>query len=163
MLRVMREPEADRARKVRFAYVLRHAREQRALTPPQLAARLGVSRSAVNRWEDPLRKEAPSILSLRDLCEILRLDPEVFATLPPEPPSDVDGYLLGDDPVPERIIRRAARETAPAERDAATLVSAELGRRDAAAELEGHPPGEGQPPAPLRRSTRAVRPRCPQG
>ena len=81
-------------RKARFVYALRRAREKRGLTPPQLADRLRVSRGTVNRWEDPLRKDAPSILMLGVLCEKLGVEPRLWAVLPPEPPSEVDDYLV---------------------------------------------------------------------
>jgi transcriptional regulator with XRE-family HTH domain len=86
--------ESESERKGRFAYALRRARERRGLTAPQLAERLGVVRGTVNRWEDPARKDAPSILQLGALCSALGVDPRLFAVLPPEPPSEVDDYLI---------------------------------------------------------------------
>lgn len=86
--------ETESERKARFAYALRRAREKARLTPPQLADRMGVVRGTVNRWEDPLRKDAPSILQLGALCSALGADPRLFAVLPTEPPSEVDDYLV---------------------------------------------------------------------
>lgn len=86
--------ESEDDRKRRFAYALRRARERRGLTPPQLADRMGVVRGTINRWEDPERKDAPSILQLGSLCAALGVDPRLFAVLPPEPPSEVDDYLV---------------------------------------------------------------------
>lgn len=86
--------ETEDERKRRFAYALRRAREKRGLTPPQLADRMGVVRGTINRWEDPERKDAPSILQLGSLCAALGVDPRLFAVLPPEPPSEVDDYLV---------------------------------------------------------------------
>lgn len=92
MLSLVAETDVDR--KGRFAYALRRARVQRGLTPPQLAQRVGVSRGTVNRWEDAQSKDAPSILKLAALSSALGVDPRLFAVLPPEPPSEVDQFLV---------------------------------------------------------------------
>lgn len=91
--------------KRRFAYALRRARERRELTPPQLAALLGVTPGTVNRWEKPEEKDAPSILALGRLCTALGVKPELFADLPEEPPSPVDDYLLVQESTTRAIVR----------------------------------------------------------
>jgi transcriptional regulator with XRE-family HTH domain len=86
--------EQDAARKQRLAYAIRVAREQRGLTPPQLAERLERSRGTINDWESG--KSAPSLLDLGPLCVALGVDPRLFADLPTEPPSPVLEYLIQD-------------------------------------------------------------------
>jgi len=108
-------------RKRRLGYAIRRAREQRRLSPPQLADLIGVGRDTVNAWERG--DSVPSMLHLGPLCAALMVDPRLFADLPEEPPSPVDEYLVdladvqaatvrgiaaGFDPP---IRRRAARPT----------------------------------------------------
>lgn len=83
---------SDPDRKVRLAYAIRRAREQRGMTPPQLAAAVGRGRGTINDWESG--KSAPSLLDLGPLCSALGVDPRLFADLPEEPPSPVDEYLV---------------------------------------------------------------------
>lgn len=78
--------------KLRLAYAIKYAREQRGLTPPQLAERLGRSRGTVNDWENG--KSVPSLLDLGPICRELGVDPRLFADLPPIPASPVDEYLV---------------------------------------------------------------------
>lgn len=103
---------SDLDRKARLAYAIRYAREQRQMTPPQLAERLGRSRGTINDWESG--KSAPSLLDLGPLCEVLGADPRLFADLPPEPVSPVDEYLVAQT-VQEGLaegVRRAAPKPA---------------------------------------------------
>lgn len=83
---------SDTERKARLAYAIRRAREQRGMTPPQLAAAVGRGRGTINDWE--AGKSAPSLLDLGPLCVALGVDPRLFADLPEEPPSPVDEYLV---------------------------------------------------------------------
>jgi transcriptional regulator with XRE-family HTH domain len=82
---------SEQERKARLAYAISSARQKRGMTPPQLAERLGVGRGAVNKWESG--ESVPSMLWLGPLCEALGLDANLFAVLPPIPPSPVDEYL----------------------------------------------------------------------
>jgi transcriptional regulator with XRE-family HTH domain len=83
---------SDTERKSRLAYAIRHARERRGMTPPQLAEAVGRGRGTVNDWE--AGKSAPSLLDLGPLCAALKVDPRLFADLPEEPASPVDDYLI---------------------------------------------------------------------
>ena len=86
----------DAERKARLAYAIREASERRGMTPPQLAAKLGVQRNTVNAWESPHKTAAPSLLMLGRLCDALGVDARLFADLPPIPVSPVDDYLTAD-------------------------------------------------------------------
>lgn len=79
-------------RKRRLGYAIRRAREQRGMSPPELASRIGVARGTVNEWESG--GSVPSMLYLGPLCDALMVDPRLFADLPQEPPSPVDDYLI---------------------------------------------------------------------
>ena len=86
----MQTGEMDRKR--RLGYAIRRAREQRGMSPPELATRIGVARDTVNAWERG--DSVPTLLLLGPLCEALRVKPELFAVLPDEPASPVDDFLL---------------------------------------------------------------------
>lgn len=118
----MREPEAGR--KTRFASVLRRARERRGLTPPQLALRLGVSRWAIHRWENPAEGDAPSILFLKPLCNVLRLDPAEFIILPGEAVEPHRATPARMKRPAEQIVRRAGRDPGPFERSVSLPLAA---------------------------------------
>ena len=62
------------------------------MSPPELAARIGVARDTVNAWERG--DSVPTMLLLGPLCEALYVKPELFAVLPDEPASPVDDFLL---------------------------------------------------------------------
>lgn len=100
----------DPSRKARLAYAIRSAREKRQITPPQLAARLGVGRGAVNKWESG--ESAPSLLILGPLCEALGVDANLFAVLPPIPAWEGETYLMDELSAEERAAIRAIDATA---------------------------------------------------
>lgn len=100
-------------RKRRLGYAIRRAREQRNLTPPQLADLVGVGRDTVNAWERG--DSVPSMLHLGPLCTALMVDPRLFADLPEEPPSPVDQYLLDQRLVQEATARGMVRALEPEE------------------------------------------------
>src|SRR3990167_3801523 len=83
---------SEEERRARLAYWISDMRRRRGLTPPKLAARVGVSRSTVNNWESG--EQVPSMIWLGALAEALRVDPRLFADLPPIPPSGAAEYLV---------------------------------------------------------------------
>jgi transcriptional regulator with XRE-family HTH domain len=83
---------SEEERRARLAYWIRDIRFRRGLTPPKLAERVGVSRSTVNKWESG--EQIPSMIWLGPLAEVLRVDPRLFADLPPIPPSGAAEYLV---------------------------------------------------------------------
>jgi transcriptional regulator with XRE-family HTH domain len=82
----------EQERKTRLAYWIRDMRFRRGLTPPGLADLVGVSRSTVNKWESG--EQVPSMIWLGLLANALRVDPRLFADLPPIPPSGAAEYLV---------------------------------------------------------------------
>jgi transcriptional regulator with XRE-family HTH domain len=105
----MKDGEMDRKR--RLGYAIRRAREQRRLSPPQLADLIGVGRDTVNAWERG--DSVPSMLHLGPLCAALMVDPRLFADLPEEPPSPVDQYLVDLADVQAATVRGIARGMEP--------------------------------------------------
>lgn len=93
----------EQERRVRIASLIKRAREKAGLTPPQLATKVGRQRSTVNEWERA-GGSAPSLVDLGPLCVALKIDPRVFADLPPIPDDPIDEYLLRD-PDPELASR----------------------------------------------------------
>lgn len=85
-------PMTDIERKRRIAYAIRSAREERGLSRPQLAERVGVGRSAVSDWENA--ETLPSLLNLGPLCDALEVSADLFAHPPEIPVSPVREYLL---------------------------------------------------------------------
>lgn len=104
--------EAERQR--RLAYHIRDVRIQRGMTPPQLAARVGVSRGTVNKWEN--EEQVPSMIWLGPLCAALNVDARLFADLPAIPPSPSAEYLVGEAVAKgqEEGLRRARRRASKA-------------------------------------------------
>jgi transcriptional regulator with XRE-family HTH domain len=82
----------DSERKARIAYAIRSAREARSLSRPQLAGLVGVSRGAVNDWENG--SSLPSLLNLGPLCDALQVEADLFAHPPEIPESPVERYLI---------------------------------------------------------------------
>lgn len=101
----------DTARRARLAYAIRSARDRRGLTPPKLAERIGVRPGTVNKWESG--EQMPSLLMLGPLCEVLGVDANLFAVLPPIPAWEGESYLM-DDPA-ERAARAALAGGEPPE------------------------------------------------
>lgn len=100
---------SEEERRARLAYWIRDMRFQRGLTPPKLAELIGTSRSTVNKWESG--EQVPSMIWLGPLAQALRVDPRLFADLPPIPPSAAADYLV-DEAVEEGMLRaRRARGT----------------------------------------------------
>lgn len=98
----------------RLARAIREAMDSANLTPPKLAALLGVAPKTVNRW---INEEAvPSALSIRPLANALGVSPMLFVDPPPVPAYPLSEYLVrqatvagleeGLNPRPRR--RRAA-------------------------------------------------------
>lgn len=85
---------SEEERKARLAYWIRDMRFRRGLTPPGLAEQIGVSRSTVNKWESG--DQVPSMIWLGVLATALRVDPRLFADLPPIPPSGAAEYLVAE-------------------------------------------------------------------
>lgn len=83
---------SEEERKSRLAYWIRDMRLQRKLTPPKLAAQIGVGRGTVNKWEKGT--QVPSMIWLGPLAVALRVDPRLFADLPPIPPSGAAEYRV---------------------------------------------------------------------
>lgn len=104
---------AEEERKRRIAYSIEQGMVRRGMTPPQLATKIGRSRGTVNDWV--AGRSTPSLVDLGPLCAALRLDPRLFAELPPIPADPLEGYLLetADEAVATGI-RRARRRRAPA-------------------------------------------------
>ncbi len=84
----------DTARRARLAYAIRSARDRRGLTPPKLAEKLGVRPGTVNKWESG--EQMPSLLMLGPLCDVLGVDANLFAVLPPIPAWEGETYLMDD-------------------------------------------------------------------
>lgn len=84
---------SEKERVVRLAYWLRDVRLRQRLTVPKLADLIGVSRGTVNRWE--AGDQVPSMIWLGPLCAALKVDPRLFADLPPIPPSPASEYIVG--------------------------------------------------------------------
>lgn len=121
----------EEERRARLAYWIRDIRFRRGLTPPKLADLVGVTRSTVNKWESG--EQVPSMLWLGPLATALRVDPRLFADLPPIPPNAAADYLV----------------------DAAVASGVEEGRRRAA---EPEDPDTPEPsPRPLPRGAAAGR------
>lgn len=105
---------SEEERKARLAYWIRDMRFQRRLTPPGLAELVGVSRSTVNKWE--AGDQVPSMIWLGPLATALRVDPRLFADLPPIPPSAAAEYLVreaGESGIDEGIRRGQERRARP--------------------------------------------------
>ena len=100
---------SEEERRTRLAYWIRDMRFRQRLTPPALATLVGVSRSTVNKWESG--EQVPSLLMLGPLAIALRVDPRLFADLPPIPPSGAAEYLVpaAESGVEEGIRRGRAR------------------------------------------------------
>jgi len=84
----------EEERRARLAYWIRDMRFRRGLTPPKLADLVGVTRSTVNKWESG--EQVPSMIWLGPLSTALRVDPRLFADLPPIPPNAAADYLVED-------------------------------------------------------------------
>lgn len=110
-------------RKRRLGYAIRRAREQRGLTPPQLAELVGVGRGTINDWESGA--SVPSMLYLGPLCAALVVDPRLFADLPDEPPSPVDAYLMDLEDVQAATVRGIAAAFQPPPRRRGARTAAE--------------------------------------
>src|SRR5690348_8257387 len=82
----------EEERRARLAYWIRDIRFRRGLTPPKLADLVGVTRSTVNKWESG--EQVPSMIWLGPLATALRVDPRLFADLPPIPPNAAADYLV---------------------------------------------------------------------
>jgi transcriptional regulator with XRE-family HTH domain len=106
---------SEEERRARLAYWIRDIRFRRGLTPPKVATAIGVSRSTVNAWETG--RQVPSMLWLGPLANALRVDPRLFADLPPIPPSGAAEYLVEEAAaagVEEGIRRARLRPARPA-------------------------------------------------
>src|SRR5260221_1995200 len=107
---------SEEEREERLAYWIQDAMARRGLTPPRLAVLVGVSRSAVLAWtKGPTVKgsSVPSMIHLGPLAAALRVDPRLFADLPPIPPSGAAEYLVeaAESGVDEGLRRGRARPT----------------------------------------------------
>ena len=135
------------AHRQRLIYWIREGMRRREIrSDAAFAVAIGVPKSTVNRWLDPQEKAVPSILSLGVICRALRLDPMLFAMLPPIPrPADPLAIfdLEGTDAV---TVTDAAR---------LALLGPMEGEED-------DPPAEGAPPEPLDTRRRRGAPRCPR-
>lgn len=105
---------SEEERRRRLAYWIRDIRFRRDLTPPKLADLVGVSRSTVNKWESG--EQVPSMIWLGPLAVGLRVDPRLFADLPPIPPNSAAEYLV-DQVTAEGLVegKRRARQPRAAE------------------------------------------------
>lgn len=103
---------SEQERKDRLAYWIRDTMNRRGLTPPKIADRVGVSRSAVNAWVSG--KSVPSMIYLGPLAATLQVDSRLFADLPPVPPSGAAEYLVesGESGLQEGM-RRGRAHPAP--------------------------------------------------
>jgi len=70
---------SEEERKERLAYWISDTMRRRRLTPPKVAARIGVSRSAVTAWASG--RSVPSMIYLGPLADALDVDPSLFADL----------------------------------------------------------------------------------
>ena len=64
----------------RIGPLIAELRAARGLTQDELAARMGVARNTISRWETG--RMVPSLAMLGPLCRTLRVRPEVFVELP---------------------------------------------------------------------------------
>lgn len=83
---------SEQERKDRLAYWIRDTMGRRRLTPPKVAAVVGVSRSTVTAWA--AGRQVPSLIYLGPLSQALSVDPRLFADLPAIPPSGAAAYLV---------------------------------------------------------------------
>lgn len=101
----------EEERERRLAYWIRQLRlDIPGLTPPKVAKVVGVAASTVNAWEKG--RQVPSMIWLGGLTKALRVDPKIFAELPPIPPNAAAAYLVDvtlEDAVEEGR-RRASRD-----------------------------------------------------
>jgi len=125
---------SEKERVARLAYWLRDVRLRQGMTPPELAERIGASRGTVNKWE--AGEQVPSMIWLGPLCAALRVDPRLFADLPPIPPSPASEYIV------EQIVAEGIEE----------------GKRRARRPRAAEAPSEPQP-SPLRQSPADARER----
>ena len=82
---------ADIELKKRVSYLLRRAADQRGLTIPEAAERVGVVRSTFLKWTKG--ESSPSILDLGRICRGLGIDCTAFADPPPIPEDPYDRFL----------------------------------------------------------------------
>lgn len=82
------ETEAQR----RLARAIQEAMDAAKLTPPKLAAKLGVAPKTVNRWVNG--EAVPSALSIRPLADALGVSPMLFVDPPPVPEYPLAEYLV---------------------------------------------------------------------
>lgn len=104
---------SEQERKDRLAYWIRDTMGRRHLTPPRVAAIVGVSRSTVTAWA--AGRQVPSLIYLGPLSQALSVDPRLFADLPAIPPSGAAEYLVDAAASGvEEGLRRGRRSRAPA-------------------------------------------------
>lgn len=83
---------SEEERKDRLAYWIGDTIRRRRLSPPKVAAQIGVSRSTVAAWAGG--RQVPSLIYLGPLADALGVDPRLFADLPEIPPSGAAQYLV---------------------------------------------------------------------
>jgi transcriptional regulator with XRE-family HTH domain len=83
-------PEDERRR--RIASLIRRARVRQELSAPELGKLVGRTRGTINDWEKGT--STPSLADLGPLCVALKVDPKVFADLPPTPIDPLEDYLI---------------------------------------------------------------------
>lgn len=77
-----------------FGQRIAAARVRRGWTQKELAARLGVGRRTLQRWE--VDEEIPQLRAFAALVELLRLHPgNMLRALPPEPMSAYEAMVMG--------------------------------------------------------------------
>jgi transcriptional regulator with XRE-family HTH domain len=99
----------------RLARAIQEAMDAAKLTPPKLAAKLGVAPKTVNRWVNG--EAVPSALSIRPLADALGVSPMLFVDPPPVPEYPLEEYLVrrtGSEAIEEGL--RRARGSAPQRR-----------------------------------------------
>lgn len=122
---------SDVERRRRLSYIIRDRMFRLDMKPAELARRMGVPRTNLDRWIDP--QGSMPMIWLGPLCKALAIDPMVVAELPEIPPDPLERYVVDED-----VVAVAT--------DAAALASLDPGPAEEAA-----PPAAAEHPAPRRR------------
>lgn len=126
--------ESEQDRRARLVYWVRDAMRRRQIKSIAALARgMGAPESSVHRWLDEDGTAPFPMVWLGPLCRTLRVDPLVFAQLPPIPADPLAPYLLVTDDLAEVAL------------DAARLALLDTEEAVAAARRSG-----GAPPSRLR-------------
>lgn len=137
---------SETAQRDRLIYWIRRGMAREDMTQADFARAIGAPPSTVSRWLGDDYKAVPDMTWLGPICRALRVDPMLFAKLPPIPSDPLEQWVLAD--VTDLLTVS----------DATRLARLDQGPVD----QDDPPAGAGPSERPRRRLPQGG-PRCPRG